>query len=95
MNELNIEERLDRIERLIISNKKVLTFDETCEYTGISRSYLYKLTSSGVIPFSKPNGKVIFFDIEKLNKWLLNNARKSVYEIEEEALSYNMKMKKA
>lgn len=93
MNELNIEERLDRIERLIISNKKVLTFDETCEYTGISRSYLYKLTSSGVIPFSKPNGKVIFFDIEKLNKWLLKNARKSVHEIEEEALNYNMKKK--
>ena len=93
MNELNIEERLNRIERLIISNKKVLTFDETCEYTGISRSYLYKLTSSGVIPFSKPNGKVIFFDSEKLNKWLLKNARKSVYEIEEEALNYNMKKK--
>ncbi len=93
MNELKIEERLDRIERLIISNKRVLTFDEACEYTGISRSYLYKLTSSGVIPFSKPNGKVIFFDKEKLNKWLLKNARKSLDEIEEEALNYNMKKK--
>lgn len=93
MNESKIEERLDRIERLIISNKKVLTFDEACDYTGISRSYLYKLTSSGVIPYSKPNGKVIFFDKEKLNKWLLRNARKSVDEIEEEALNYNMKNK--
>jgi excisionase family DNA binding protein len=88
MDNLKIAERLDRIERLIIANKKVLTFDEACDYTGISRSYLYKLTSSGVIPFSKPNGKVIFFDKEKLNKWLLKNARKSAGEIEEEALSY-------
>jgi excisionase family DNA binding protein len=93
MKESNIGERLDRIERLIISNKKVLTFDETCEYTGISRSYLYKLTSSGVIPYSKPNGKVIFFDKEKLNKWLLKNAHKSADEIEEEALNYIMKNK--
>jgi excisionase family DNA binding protein len=94
MDNLKIEERLDRIERLIIANKKVLTFDEACEYTGISRSYLYKLTSSGVIPFSKPNGKVIFFDKEKLNKWLLKNARKSAGEIKEEALSYVIENKK-
>jgi excisionase family DNA binding protein len=94
MDNLKIEERLDRIERLIIANKKVLTFDEACEYTGISRSYLYKLTSSGVIPFSKPNGKVIFFDKEMLNKWLLKNARKSAGEIKEEALSYVIENKK-
>lgn len=95
MNELKIVERLDRIERLIVSNKKVLTFDEACDYTGISRSYLYKLTSAGIIPHSKPNGKVIFFDKEKLDKWLLKNARKSADEIDEEALSYITKKKKA
>jgi len=94
MDNLKIEERLDRIERLIISNKKVLTFDEACDYTGLSRSYLYKLTSSGVIPHSKPNGKVIFFDKEKLNKWLLKNARKSAGEIKEEAHSYVIENKK-
>lgn len=94
MDNLKIEERLNRIERLIIANKKVLTFDEACDYTGLSRSYLYKLTSSGVIPHSKPNGKVIFFDKEKLNKWLLKNARKSAGEIKEEALSYVIENKK-
>ena len=94
MDNLKIEERLNRIERLIIANKKVLTFDEACDYTGLSRSYLYKLTSSGVIPHSKPNGKIIFFDKEKLNKWLLKNARKSAGEIKEEALSYVIENKK-
>ena len=88
MDKFKIEERLDRIERLLISNKKVLTFDEVCDYTGLSRSYLYKLTSSGVIPHSKPNGKVIFFDKEKLNNWLLKNARKSADEIKEDALNF-------
>lgn len=95
MDNLKIEERLDRIERLIISNKNVLTFDEACDYTGLSRSYLYKLTSSGKIPHSKPNGKVIFFDKEKLNKWLLKNARKSADEIKEEALNFVIEDKKA
>lgn len=94
MDNLKIAEKLDRIERLIIANKKVLTFDEACEYTGISRSYLYKITSSGVIPYSKPNGKVIFFDKEKLDKWLLKNARKSADEIKEEALSFLIENKK-
>ena len=94
MDNLKIAEKLDRIERLIIANKKVLTFDEACDYTGISRSYLYKLTSSGIIPYSKPNGKVIFFDKEKLDKWLLKNARKSADEIKEEALSFLIENKK-
>ncbi|GAB1856838.1 hypothetical protein MHTCC0001_16740 [Flavobacteriaceae bacterium MHTCC 0001] len=91
MDNLKLEERLDRIERLLVSNKKVLTFDEACDYTGISRSYLYKLTSAGDIPFSKPNGKIIFFDKEKLDTWLLKNKRKSSQEIEEEALKYTLK----
>ena len=59
MDNFLILERLDRLEKLIIANKEVLTFEETCDYTGISRSYLYKLTASGNIPHSKPNGKMI------------------------------------
>ena len=73
MNKLFIDERLDRIEKLLSANKEVLTFDETCDYTGLSRSYLYRLTASGVIPHSKPNGKMHFFEKKKLNNWLLQN----------------------
>ena len=73
---------------------EVLTFDETCDYTGISRSYLYKLTASGNIPHSKPNGKLIFFEKAKLNTWLLQNGRKSRTEIEAEALNYTFKNKR-
>lgn len=83
MNNLLILERLDRLERLMIANKEVLTFEETCDYTGISRSYLYKLTAGGNIPHSKPNGKMIFFERKKLNEWLLQNSRVSQDEINE------------
>ena len=93
MDKLKIDERLERIEKLLLGNKKVLTFDEGCDYTGISRSYMYKLTSNGIVPHSKPNGKVIFFEKDKLDSWLLQNHRKSAGEIEQEALSYTMQKK--
>ncbi len=88
MDKFLIIERLDRLEKLLIANKEVLTFEETCTYTGISRSYLYKLTASRKIPHSKPNGKMIFFEKKKIINWLLQNKRKSNQEIEGEALSY-------
>ena len=94
MDNYFILERLDRLERLLTAHKEVLTFDETCDYTGISRSYLYKLTASGNIPHSKPNGKLIFFEKAKLNTWLLQNGRKSRTEIEAEALNYTFKNKR-
>ncbi|TLP77001.1 helix-turn-helix transcriptional regulator [Maribacter sp. ACAM166] len=81
MDNFLILERLDRLEKLLIANKKVLTFEETCNYTGISRSYLYKLTAAGIIPHSKPNGKLIFFERKKIVSWLLQNERDSAQEI--------------
>jgi excisionase family DNA binding protein len=91
MDNFLILARLDRLEKLIVANKEVLTFEETCDYTGISRSYLYKLTSSGNIPHSKPNGKMIFFEKKKIVRWLLQNARKSAREIEAEAVTHAMR----
>ena len=83
MDNIKLDERLNRIEKLLLSNKTVLSFDEACDYTGISRSYMYKLTSTGEIPNSKPNGKIIFFDKKLLDDWLLRNKRKSNTEIQE------------
>ena len=58
-------------------NNKVLSFEQGCEYLGYKKSYVYKMTSSGILPFSKPNNKKIFFDREKLEAWMLSNASKS------------------
>ncbi len=71
-----------------MENKRVLNFTEACNFTGFSRSYLYKLTSAGIIPFSKPNGKMIFFDREKLEQWLLSNATTGSNEREKAAATY-------
>ncbi len=91
MDNFLILARLDRLEKLVLANKEVLTFEETRDYTGISRSYLYKLTPSGNIPHSKPNGKLIFFEKKKIVRWLLRNARKSTREIDAEAITHAMR----
>jgi len=57
--------------------KRVLTFEEGCEYLGFKKSYVYKLTSAKIIPHSKPNGKSIFFDKAKLETWMLSNPSSS------------------
>lgn len=56
-----------------LTTKAVLTFQEVLEYTGFSASYLYKLTSLGLIPHNKPRGKMIFFNRLELEKWLLTD----------------------
>jgi excisionase family DNA binding protein len=83
MDTILILERLVRLEKLLIGNKEVLTFDEASDYTGISRSYLYKLTASKKIPHSKPNGKMVFFDKKKLVDWLLQHNREPELKIKD------------
>jgi len=75
MDDLKLEDRLLRIEQLLTARKEVLTLDEACRYTGISRSYMYKLTALDKIPYSKPRGKLIYFERAKLNSWLLQNEK--------------------
>ena len=94
MNELKIMEQLDRIEKLVRTGKTVLSLEEASEYTGISRSYLYKLTARGDIPFSKPRGKMIYFSREKLDQWLLSNGSHSKSELKGQALDYTFRNKK-
>lgn len=94
MDNIKLDERLNRIEKLLLGAKKVLTFDEACDYTGISRSYMYKLTADNRTPFSKPMGKIIFFNKEKLDKWLLTNNYLTDKDIEINAIAYTVKNKR-
>jgi excisionase family DNA binding protein len=87
-NLLSIDERLKNIETLLLSQKTVFTFDEVAVYTGLSKSYLYKLTCSGQIPHSKPNGKQIYFEKKEIDNWLLRNPIKTAQQIEGEAATH-------
>lgn len=90
--DVNIIERLDRIEKMLKTQqtiqKQVLNFNETCTYLELSHSHLYKLTSTGAIPYYKPNGKKLYFQREELDQWLLRNRNDSHYEVEQQAANY-------
>ena len=83
-----LDYRLSNIENLLKTQKKVLNFNDVALFTGLSKSHLYKLTSSGSIPHYKPNGKYIFFDREEIESWLLRNRVKTKEEIQSEAATY-------
>lgn len=72
----------------MILHKTVLNIDEACELLGYKKSYLFKLTHAKIIPFSKPNGKRLFFSREALEIWMLSNASKSLAERQIEAATY-------
>lgn len=84
----SIDDRLRNIESLMLSQKTVLNFDEVAAYTGLSKSYLYKLTCSGGIPCYKPQGKHIYFNKQEIDNWLLQNRKATISEIENQASTF-------
>lgn len=85
----NIQIQLDRIERnTLLASKKVLTFEDVALLTGLSRSYLYKLTSANQIPHYKPSGKQLYFDREEIENWLRRNRIATVDETDRKATNY-------
>jgi excisionase family DNA binding protein len=91
MKTTELDERLSRIEDLLLSQKTVLTFDEASVYTGLSKSHLYKLTSTGGIPCYKPTGKKLYFEKEELDDWMLRNKKLSQQEIDDKAEAHLMR----
>lgn len=89
----NIQEQLDRIEASLLNQKNILTFDEAAKFTGLSKSYLYKLTSANKIPFYRPSGKLLYFQREELETWLLQNRVSTSDELENKAQAYCMSNK--
>lgn len=90
-----ILERLEKIERLLESQnllqKEVLNLNDAALYLELSASHLYRLTSTGYIPFYKPNGKKLYFKRLELDQWLLRNRSTTNEEIETQAANYLIK----
>jgi len=73
------------LKKLIIEQgmlrKEVLNFNEAAQYLELSHSHLYKQTSSGEIPFYKPNGKKLYFKRTELEDWMLRNRNTTTDEL--------------
>ena len=73
--------KLNEILEHLKNQKTVLSIETFCNYTGFSRSFANKLTSSNQIPFYRPGGKHIVFNKSEVDEWLLNNRIKTKNEI--------------
>ena len=89
-----LEQRLETVEDAVkmagLATKEVLTFDEAATFTGLSKSYLYKLTSGQKVPHYKPAGKLVYFNRAELQAWLQQNRVSTSDEVAEKAQSYCM-----
>jgi len=84
-----ILEKLNRLEKLIVdSSKEILNVEDLINYTGYKLSYIYKLVHNNTLPFSKPNGKTLFFEKSEIDAWLLQNKSQSISQIENKAHDY-------
>lgn len=87
-NNKTLEERIEELESLVYESKNVLSFEEASKFLNLSKSYLYKLTSAGLIPHYKPQGKMIYFEKNVLEEWLRQNPVKTQAQISQEANNY-------
>ncbi|EKF9762316.1 TPA: helix-turn-helix domain-containing protein [Vibrio cholerae] len=80
MTENQLAEMFENIRSLKAMAKEVMTINECAQYTGLSVSYLYKLTHRKLIPFFKPMGKRVYFKRTEIDQWLLRNKQGGIYE---------------
>jgi len=74
-----VRESQQKIETLLLSSKPALNLNELSEYTGFSKSFLYKQLMGYKIPGAyKPTGKQWFFDRKEIDQWLLSNKLETV-----------------
>jgi prophage regulatory protein len=85
---MEIEKTILSIEKALLSQKRILNVEELSNYTGLSKSWIYKLCQQRKIPHSCPNGKLLMFDLEKIQLWLLSNPVSLADDIEQEAINY-------
>ena len=78
----------------LLAAKNVLTVEDAALLTGLSKSYLYRLTCYRQIPYYKPNGKQIYFDRKELESWMKQNRINTEQEIEQQAVAYVIANKK-
>ena len=87
------EKQLQEVAKIIASkvalnSKEVLTFDEACIYSGLSKSAMYKHTMNATVPCYRPTGKLVYFNRQELVNWLLSNRCSTQAELDDKAQNY-------
>ena len=87
-----LEQRVTLLENVVFVSKDVLTLEEASLFLGLSRSALYKMTHNNVIPFFRPNGKMIYFEKSELLECIRAHRVASETEIAERAKQVMQRM---
>lgn len=85
-----VQDAVNAIKNKFEDEKEMLTISEAAKYLQISKSSMYKMTSSHQIPFYKPTGKTIYIHRQDLVDWIKKYPYKSTQQIEMEATAYCM-----
>ena len=84
-----LSKKLDGVLNLItLGSKDVLQIEDVVILTGLSKSHIYRLTSSKKIPHSKPTGGFIYFKKSDVEEWMLKNRILTVDEIDAKSSTY-------
>lgn len=79
----------DEVKKIIENqNKEILTLGDAASFLGLSKSYLYKMTAKGEIPFYRPLGKVMYFERSALLEWIRSRPGKTQESIAVAATRY-------
>lgn len=83
MENEKLQHRLEIVENALFAGKEILTLEEAAIFLGLTKSAMYKMTHKQVIPFYRPNGKMVYFEKSELLSWLRSNRVASNSEIVE------------
>ena len=74
-NQQDVVTLLTEIKGLLAHNKKTLNVEDLAQYTGLSKSKIYKLTQQKLIPMgNNPHIRQKFFDKDTIDARLLVNS---------------------
>ncbi|MFP3042049.1 helix-turn-helix domain-containing protein [Treponema primitia] len=62
-------------------SQKPMNLSEAAAYTGLSKTYLYKLIHLKKIPCYKPTGGRVFFKREELDQFIFRGKQSADYEL--------------
>lgn len=75
-----IEDRMDLLEKSLsgrgadmVASRRLLTAEEAARFLGVTVPGLRQLTHKKLIPYYKPNGKNLYFDVDELVCWQKKN----------------------
>lgn len=87
---MNIEQRLERIERLlVIGSKEVLTTSDVALLLNVSESRVRHLTCAREIPYYKQGGRT-YFKKSEIEEWQLSQRIPTNKEIKRKATTYTV-----